>query len=145
MDAVLICVPTPLHEDHTPDMSYRGVDDGGDCAAPARRAAGGAGEHDVSGDDGGGVVATIDRVGASRGVQVLRSASPEELDGTRLDGVMVAFSPEREDPGNMSDTAAGDSEGDWRCGCAGDAAAAALCMGACFEQTVPMARLLRRR
>ncbi|HMF65550.1 MAG TPA: NAD(P)-binding domain-containing protein, partial [Edaphobacter sp.] len=22
MDAVLICVPTPLHEDHTPDMSY---------------------------------------------------------------------------------------------------------------------------
>src|ERR1700712_3611103 len=22
LDAILICVPTPLHEDHTPDMSY---------------------------------------------------------------------------------------------------------------------------
>lgn len=46
------------------------------------------------------VVETINRHGAARGVRVLRhedKGAAEEL----LDGVMVAFSPEREDPGNM--------------------------------------------
>jgi UDP-N-acetyl-D-glucosamine dehydrogenase len=35
-------------------------------------------------------------------VKVLRTASLEELEVARLDGVMVAFSPEREDPGNVT-------------------------------------------
>ena len=121
MDAILICVPTPLHEDHTPDMSY--VVSTIEAIAPHLRA----GQLVVlesttyPGTTEEMIVETIDRVGASRGVQVLRSVQPEDSDGTRLDGVMVAFSPEREDPGNMIYAAPRDSEGDWRCGCPGDA------------------------
>ena len=44
------------------------------------------------------VVETIDRHGAARGVQVLRNVAD---DSQELPGVLVAFSPEREDPGNM--------------------------------------------
>ena len=101
MDAVLICVPTPLHDDHTPDMSY--VVATIEAIAPHLRA----GQLVVlesttyPGTTEEVIVATIDRVGASKGVQVLRSVPPEGLEGARLDGVMVAFSPEREDPGNM--------------------------------------------
>ena len=45
------------------------------------------------------IVETINRVGRERGVQVLEASSDES--DRRLNGVMVAFSPEREDPGNM--------------------------------------------
>jgi UDP-N-acetyl-D-glucosamine dehydrogenase len=101
MDAILICVPTPLHDDHTPDMSY--VVSTIEAIAPHLRA----GQLVVlesttyPGTTEEVIVATIDRVGATRGVQVLRNVPPEELEGTKLIGVMVAFSPEREDPGNM--------------------------------------------
>jgi len=97
VDAVLICVPTPLHEDHTPDMSY--VVSTMEALAPWL--------HDgqlvilesttYPGTTEEIVVETINRHGASRDVQVLRS-SPEDV----LNGVMVAFSPEREDPGNIT-------------------------------------------
>ena len=102
MDAVLICVPTPLHDDHTPDMSY--VVSTIESIAPHLRA----GQLIVlesttyPGTTEEVIVATIDRVGASRGVQVLRNVPPKEWEGARLDGVMVAFSPEREDPGNIT-------------------------------------------
>lgn len=46
------------------------------------------------------VVETIQRHGAARGVRVLRNEDEGAAEGS-LDGVMVAFSPEREDPGNM--------------------------------------------
>ncbi len=97
MDAVLICVPTPLHEDHTPDMSY--VVSTMEAIAPHLRA----GQLIVlesttyPGTTEEIVVETINRVGAERGVRVLREAA----DAAELDGVLVAFSPEREDPGNM--------------------------------------------
>lgn len=100
MDAVLICVPTPLHADHTPDMSY--VVATIEAVAPYLRA----GQLLVlesttyPGTTEEIIAATIDRVGAARGVGVLRD---EKAGGTTtLDGVMVAFSPEREDPGNMT-------------------------------------------
>ena len=102
MDAILICVPTPLHDDHTPDMSY--VVSTIESIAPHLHA----GQLVVlesttyPGTTEEVIVATIDRLGASRGVRVLRNASLEELEIARLDGVMVAFSPEREDPGNMT-------------------------------------------
>ncbi len=100
VDAVLICVPTPLHEDHTPDMSF--VVATMDAIAPYLRA----GQLVVlesttyPGTTEEIVVETIDRVGAGRGVRVLRDG-PGVGEGAAVDGVMVAFSPEREDPGNV--------------------------------------------
>jgi UDP-N-acetyl-D-glucosamine dehydrogenase len=48
------------------------------------------------------VVEAINRHGRARGLAVLRKGSePINEPGCDLDGVMVAFSPEREDPGNM--------------------------------------------
>ncbi len=98
VDAVLICVPTPLHEDHTPDMSF--VVSTIESIAPHLRA----GQLVIlesttyPGTTEEIVVETINRHGASRGLSVLRSSAEES---EYLDGVMVAFSPEREDPGNM--------------------------------------------
>lgn len=98
MDAVLICVPTPLHEDHSPDMSY--VVSTMEALAPHLRS----GQLVVlesttyPGTTEEIVVETINRYGVARGVRVLRN-EPESSD--ELSGVLVAFSPEREDPGNM--------------------------------------------
>ena len=108
MDAVLICVPTPLHEDHTPDMSY--VTSTIESIAPHLRA----GQLVVlesttyPGTTEEIIVETINRHGSQRGLTVLRNGaaaghSEEKVDelANGLSGVMVAFSPEREDPGNM--------------------------------------------
>ena len=98
VDAVLICVPTPLHEDHTPDMSY--VVSTMEAIAPHLRA----GQLVVlesttyPGTTEEIVVETINRHGALRGVSVLRDGDKLPVE---LNGVMVAFSPEREDPGNV--------------------------------------------
>jgi len=101
VDAVLICVPTPLDEDHAPDMSF--VVSTMEAMAPYLHA----GQLVVlesttyPGTTEEIVVETIDRHGAARGVRVLRGGNGDGgLDGA-LDGVMVAFSPEREDPGNV--------------------------------------------
>ncbi len=107
LDAVLICVPTPLHKDHTPDMSY--VVATIEALAPHLRA----GQLVVlesttyPGTTEEIIAATIDRVGAAHGLAVLRTAAldrvvKEGAPETSLDGVMVAFSPEREDPGNLT-------------------------------------------
>ena len=102
VDAVLICVPTPLHEDHTPDMSY--VVSTMEALAPHLRA----GQLVVlesttyPGTTEEIVVETINRHGAARGVAVLRNPQgPSDNQSDTLDGVLVAFSPEREDPGNI--------------------------------------------
>ncbi|MHB1936084.1 MAG: nucleotide sugar dehydrogenase [Acidobacteriaceae bacterium] len=100
VDAVLICVPTPLHEDHTPDMSY--IVSTMEALAPHLRE----GQLVVlesttyPGTTEEIVVETINRHGAVRGVRVLRNEDAGAAEGS-LGGVMVAFSPEREDPGNM--------------------------------------------
>ena len=98
LDAILICVPTPLHEDHSPDMSY--VVSTMEALAPHLRA----GQLVVlesttyPGTTEEIVVETINRHGLKRKVRVSREI---EADSQELDGVLVAFSPEREDPGNM--------------------------------------------
>jgi len=98
MDAVLICVPTPLHEDHTPDMSC--VVSTMEAIAPHVRA----GQLIVlesttyPGTTEEIVVETINRHGRATGVTVQRDKSFVPQD---VEGVLVAFSPEREDPGNM--------------------------------------------
>lgn len=101
MDAVLICVPTPLHEDHTPDMSY--VVSTIEAVAPHLRA----GQLVVlesttyPGTTEDLIVGTINRHGARRNVRVLRNVPERSGEQDEFDGVMVAFSPEREDPGNI--------------------------------------------
>ena len=98
MDAVLICVPTPLHEDHTPDMSY--VVSTVEAIAPHVRP----GQLIIlesttyPGTTEEIVVEAINRHGKARGIRVLHNADKAV---SELDGVMVAFSPEREDPGNI--------------------------------------------
>jgi UDP-N-acetyl-D-glucosamine dehydrogenase len=98
MDAVLICVPTPLHDDHTPDMSF--VVSTMESIAPHVRP----GQLIVlesttyPGTTEEIVVETINRHGNPKGIAVLRDGRE---DAGELAGVMVAFSPEREDPGNM--------------------------------------------
>jgi UDP-N-acetyl-D-glucosamine dehydrogenase len=91
MDAVLICVPTPLNEHHEPDLSY--VTETAKSIAPYLRA----GQLIVL--ESTTYPGTTEEVllpllesGNSRSLRAARSA------GER--GFYVAFSPEREDPGN---------------------------------------------
>ncbi len=97
LDAVLICVPTPLHADHTPDMSYV-VSTIESIAAHLRP-----GQLVVlesttyPGTTEEIIVETIERYGN----RVQRSKAFPEGSDVALEGVMVAFSPEREDPGNL--------------------------------------------
>ena len=94
VDAVLICVPTPLYIDHTPDM--RAVVATMESIAPHLRA----GQLVVlesttyPGTTEEIVAATIER----HGCKVQRGGG----DPDSVEGVLVAFSPEREDPGNVT-------------------------------------------
>jgi UDP-N-acetyl-D-glucosamine dehydrogenase len=98
LDAILICVPTPLHPDHTPDMSY--VVSTIEAVAPHLRP----GQLVVlesttyPGTTEEIIVETIVR----HGNRVLRSNDGASPEAVMLDSVMVAFSPEREDPGNIT-------------------------------------------
>ena len=98
LDAVLICVPTPLHADHTPDMSY--VVSTIEAIAPHLHP----GQLVIlesttyPGTTEEVIVETIER----HGNRVMRSGSADNPAGVALDGVLVAFSPEREDPGNTT-------------------------------------------
>ncbi len=98
MDAVLICVPTPLHEDHTPDISY--VVSTMETISPHIHS----GQLIVlesttyPGTTEEIVVETINRHGQNAGFVVQRDGSTATQE---IEGVLVAFSPEREDPGNM--------------------------------------------
>jgi UDP-N-acetyl-D-glucosamine dehydrogenase len=98
MDAVLICVPTPLHPDHTPDMSY--VVSTIEAIAPHLHA----GQLVIlesttyPGTTEEIIVPAIEH----RGNRVLRADSSTSEAGAKLAGVLVAFSPEREDPGNTT-------------------------------------------
>ncbi len=108
MDAILICVPTPLRDDHAPDMSY--VTSTIESIAPHLRA----GQLVVlesttyPGTTEEIIVETINRHGRTKNLKVLRrgpvpvgSETNDNETPEDLNGVMVAFSPEREDPGNM--------------------------------------------
>ena len=92
LDAILICVPTPLHPDHTPDM--RAVTATIAALTPHLHP----GQLVVlesttyPGTTEEIIVATLERAGK----KVLRST----IQNPPLDAILVAFSPEREDPGN---------------------------------------------
>ena len=95
MDAIIICVPTPLNEYHEPDLSY--ITNTGHAIAPHLRA---------------GQLVILESTtypGTTEEVLVpiLESENKDRLKAAR-DGqssdreFYVAFSPEREDPGNTS-------------------------------------------
>src|SRR3954462_13081573 len=97
MDAIIICVPTPLNEYHEPDLSY--INDTAKAIAPHLRAG-----HLVvlesttyPGTTEEIMVPILEK-GNKHGLKAARKTSP---DGQHF---FVAFSPEREDPG--TDTAA---------------------------------------
>ena len=96
MDVVLICVPTPLNEYHEPDLSY--ITDTVQALAPRLRA----GQLIVlesttyPGTTEEVVVPLLEK-GNDAGLRVVRGVIRGD-DG--MGDVYVAFSPEREDPGN---------------------------------------------
>jgi UDP-N-acetyl-D-glucosamine dehydrogenase len=95
MDAIIICVPTPLNEYHEPDLSY--ITDTAKAIAPHLRAG-----HLVvlesttyPGTTEEIMVPILEK-GNKHGLKAARKTSP---DGQNF---FVAFSPEREDPGNTT-------------------------------------------
>jgi len=95
MDAIIICVPTPLNEYHEPDLSF--ITDTGHAIAP----------HLQPGQLV--VLESTTYPGTTEEVLVpiLENENPSKLKAARTgktskDDFFVAFSPEREDPGNTS-------------------------------------------
>ncbi len=92
MDAIIICVPTPLNEYHEPDMSY--ITDTTEAIAPHLRAG-----HLV-------ILESTTYPGTTEEVMVplLEKGNLQGLKAARgeagANSFFVAFSPEREDPGN---------------------------------------------
>jgi len=94
MDAIIICVPTPLNEYHEPDLSY--ITDTAKSIAPYLRAG-----HLVilesttyPGTTEEVLVPILEK-GNKHGLKAARSSADQK-------GFYVAFSPEREDPGNTT-------------------------------------------
>jgi UDP-N-acetyl-D-glucosamine dehydrogenase len=94
MDAIIICVPTPLNEYHEPDLSY--ITDTAKSIAPYLRAG-----HLVilesttyPGTTEEVLVPILEK-GNKHGLKAARSSEDQQ-------GFYVAFSPEREDPGNTT-------------------------------------------
>src|SRR3954468_1863537 len=95
MDAIIICVPTPLNEYHEPDLSY--INDTAKAIAPHLRAG-----HLV-------VLESTTYPGTTEEVLVpiLEKGNKSGLKAARGEdqgdkSFFVAFSPEREDPGNQT-------------------------------------------
>lgn len=93
MDAIIICVPTPLNEYHEPDMSY--ITGTAESIAPHLRAG-----HLV-------ILESTTYPGTTEEVLVpiLEKGNPGGLKATRnqtTGDFFVTFSPEREDPGNQT-------------------------------------------
>ncbi len=90
VDAILICVPTPLSGHHTPDMSFivATMDAIAGHLRPGQLVVLESTTYPGTTED-----VIVPAIEASGRVKVVREANP-------ADGVLVAFSPEREDPGN---------------------------------------------
>ena len=92
VDAILICVPTPLSDHHTPDMSFitATMDSIVDHLRPGQLVV--LESTTYPGTTEELIAPAIERAGR---LKVMREAMT-------TDGVLVAYSPEREDPGNTS-------------------------------------------
>jgi UDP-N-acetyl-D-glucosamine dehydrogenase len=93
MDAIIICVPTPLNEYREPDLSY--IQATGEAIAPYLRS----GQLVIleSTTYPGTTEEVLTPILESRNSAGLKAARGEETNGNTF---LVAFSPEREDPGN---------------------------------------------
>ncbi len=141
MDAVLICVPTPLSEHHEPDLSY--VEATVRAIAPYTRE----GQLIVlesttyPGTTEDILVRQLMESGAARGVTVQIAPPSGQVSGRAedllIDGLLIAFSPEREDPGNMITPRRSIPK---VVGGMDEAATGAACAlyGAIFDRTVPV-------
>src|SRR5215469_4482883 len=95
MDAIIICVPTPLNEYHEPDLSF--ITNTGHAIAPRLRS----GQLVIlesttyPGTTEEVLVPILEKENG-RGLKAARSGQASDTD------FLVAFSPEREDPGNTS-------------------------------------------
>jgi UDP-N-acetyl-D-glucosamine dehydrogenase len=128
MDAVIICVPTPLDDHHEPDLSF--VRDTVKSIAPHIRA------------DQLIVLESTTYPGTTEEIVVplLEAGNPHGLKVSRaLDqpGVHVVFSPEREDPGNDTVARRDIPKVIGGCGPAGVELASAL-YGTIFHRVVPV-------
>ena len=134
-DAILICVPTPLGEAHAPDLSF--VQHTVEALAPHLCA----GQLVVlesttyPGTTEELMVPTLERLAAG-GLRVMRQGATAREQDT-LSGLMVAFSPEREDPGNTTTPRREIPKVLGGVDACATAAAAAL-YGTIFTRTVPM-------
>ncbi len=95
MDAIIICVPTPLNEYHEPDLSF--ITRTADAIAPHLRA----GqlvvlESTTYPGTTEEVLVPILEKGNKKGLKAARAGVPNS------ESFFVAFSPEREDPGNQT-------------------------------------------
>ncbi len=127
MDAVIICVPTPLSEHHEPDLSY--IEQTARAIAPYLRV---------------GQLVVLESTtypGTTEEVLIplLEAGAPEGLRAARDGeaGFYVAFSPEREDPGNDTVARRDIPKVIGSYGKAAGELAAAL-YGAIFNRTVPV-------
>jgi UDP-N-acetyl-D-glucosamine dehydrogenase len=128
MDAVIICVPTPLNESHEPDLSY--VTGTVESIAP----------HIHDGQliilESTTYPGTTEEIVAPR----LEAGNPHGLRvarGSEDSGVHLAFSPEREDPGNDTVARHDIPKVVGGCGQAASALAEAL-YGTIFRRVVPV-------
>jgi len=128
MDAVIICVPTPLNEHHEPDLSYvigtvqavaPHIHEGQLIVLESTTYPGTTEE----------VVAPLLEAGNLRGLKVSRAPGQP--------GVHVAFSPEREDPGNETVARHDIPKVVGGCGPAASELAAAM-YGAIFRRVIPV-------
>ncbi|HZB89568.1 MAG TPA: nucleotide sugar dehydrogenase [Terracidiphilus sp.] len=128
MDAVIICVPTPLNEYHEPDLSY--VTGTVNAIAPHVHA----GqlivlESTTYPGTTEEIVVPLLEAGNPHGLKVARTAE--------VDGIHVAFSPEREDPGNDTVARHDIPKVVGGCGSVASELAGAL-YGAIFRRLVPV-------
>src|SRR6478609_8088025 len=96
MDAIIICVPTPLNEYHEPDLSY--IRDTAKAIAPHVRA----GqlivlESTTYPGTTEEVLVPVIEAGNKAGLKAARNSNGQDDPASTF---LVAFSPEREDPGN---------------------------------------------
>src|SRR5207248_3064456 len=97
MDTIIICVPTPLNEYREPDLAY--IEETAKMIAPHLRA----GQLVVlesttypgTTED---ILIPILEKGNKHGLKAANSVEGHEIQGDKV--IYVAFSPEREDPGN---------------------------------------------
>jgi UDP-N-acetyl-D-glucosamine dehydrogenase len=128
MDVVIICVPTPLNEFHEPDLSY--VTGTVHSIAPHLR------EGQLIVLESTTYPGTTEEVV----VPILESGNPSGLRAARdfsSRGFYVAFSPEREDPGNVTVARRDIPKVVGGCGPAAAALASAV-YSAIFNRTIPV-------